>query len=116
MIGIFNRSTKSWLQENNIEIYSTRNKGISAGGERFIITLKSNIYKHLSSISKNGYIDNLDGIINKYNMTCYSTIKMKAVDVKSSSYIVLNKENNKEYPKFFCKKLYSKLACRNSCD
>ena len=70
----------------------------------------------MSSISKNGYIDNLDGIINKYNMTYYSTIKMKAVDVKSSTYIVFNKENNKEYPKFFCETLYSKLAWRNSCD
>ena len=44
----------------------------------------------MTSISKNVYIDKLD-IINKYNNTCHSTIKMKPVDVKSSTYIDSNK-------------------------
>ena len=32
---------KSWLQDNNIEIYSTHNEGKSVVAERFIRTLKS---------------------------------------------------------------------------
>ena len=40
----------------------------------------------MTSISKNVYIDKLD-IVNKYNNTYHSTIKMKPVDVKSSTYI-----------------------------
>ena len=46
------------------------------------------------------YIDKLDGIINKYNNTYYSTIKMKHLDVKSNTYIDFNKENNLKDPKF----------------
>ena len=42
------------------------------------------------------YIDKLDDIVNKYNNTYHSTTKMKPVDVKLSTYIDLNKENNKK--------------------
>ena len=43
------------------------------------------------------YIDKLDAIINKYN-TYHSTIKMKPVDVKSSTYIDSGTENNDKDP------------------
>ena len=36
----------------------------------------------MTSISKNVYIDKLDNIVNKYNNTHHSTIKIKSVDVK----------------------------------
>ena len=39
-------------------------------------------------------IDKLDDIVNKDNNTYHSTIKMKPVDVKSSTYIDSIKENN----------------------
>ena len=35
---------KSWLQDNDIEMYSTHNEGKSAGLERFTGTLKNKIY------------------------------------------------------------------------
>ena len=54
----------------------------------------------MNSVSKKMYIDKLDDIVNKYNNTYYSTIKMKPVDVNSNTYIDLNKENKKEDPKF----------------
>ena len=41
----------------------------------------------MTSISKNVYIDKLNDIVNKYNNAYHRTIKMKPVDVKSSSYI-----------------------------
>ena len=44
---------KSWLQDNNIEMYSTNNKGKSTVAERFIRTLHNKIYKYMISISKN---------------------------------------------------------------
>ena len=46
------------------------------------------------------YIDKLDDIVNKYNNTYHSTIKMKHVDVKSSRYIDSGKEINDKDPKF----------------
>ena len=46
----------------------------------------------MTSVPKNVNIDKLADIFNKYNNTYYSTIKMKAADVKSSTYIDLNKK------------------------
>ena len=63
----FNRSMKSWLDKDDIEMYSTHNKGKSVFAERFIRTLKNKIHKYMTSISKNVYIDKLDDIVNKYN-------------------------------------------------
>ena len=45
----------------------------------------------MTSITKNVYIDKLDDIVNKYNNTYHSTIKMEPVDVKLSTYIDFNK-------------------------
>ena len=74
-------------------MYSIHNEGKSVVAERFIRTLKSKIYKYMTSISKNVYIDKLDDIVNKYNNTYHSTIKMKPVDVKPSTYIESSKDS-----------------------
>ena len=65
-----------------------------------IRTLKNKIYKYMTSISKNVYIDKLDDIVNRYNNTYNRSIKIKPVNVKSRVYIDFNKGNNKENPKF----------------
>ena len=54
-------------RKNDIEMYSTHNEGKSVVAERFIKTLNNKIYKYMTSISKNVYIDKLDDIKNKYN-------------------------------------------------
>ena len=46
------------------------------------------------------HIDKLDDIVNKYNNTYHCTIKMKPVDVKSSTYIDCSKEINYQDLKF----------------
>ena len=76
------------------------NEGKSFVAERFIRTLQNKIYKYMTLISKNMYSDKLDDIVNKYNNTYHRTIKMKPVDVKSSTYIDSNKEINNKDPKF----------------
>ena len=81
-------------------MYSTHNEGKYVVAERFIRTLKNKIYKYMTSISKNVYIDKLDDIVNKYNNTYHSTIKMKPVDVKSNTYIDSSKEINYQNSKF----------------
>ena len=90
---------KSWVEKNAIEMYSTHNEGKSVVAERFIRTLKNKIYKYMASVSKTLYTDKLDDIVNKYNNT-YSTVKMKAVDVKSNTYNNSSKEINDKDPKF----------------
>ena len=77
---------KSWLEKNDIEMYSTHNEGTYVIAERFIRTLKNKIYKYTTSISKNVYIDKLGDIVNEWNNTYHSTIKMKPVNVKSNTY------------------------------
>ena len=64
--------------------------------KRFIRTLMSTIYKHITSISKQVYIDKLDYIANKYNNSYHNAIKIKPVDVKSSTYINSSKDINNE--------------------
>ena len=75
------------LKENDIEMYSTHNEGKSVVAERFIKTLKIKIYKHMTAISKNVYFNVLDDIVDKYNNTVHSSIKMKPKDVTDDSFI-----------------------------
>ena len=62
-------------------MYQIHNKGKSVVAERFIRKLKTIIYKYMTSISENVYIDKLDDIMGEYNNTYHRTIKMKPVDV-----------------------------------
>ena len=91
----YNRSMKSWLQGNDIAIYLTQNEGKSVVAERFIRTLRNKMYKYMTSISRNVYIDKLDDIVHEYNNTYHRTIKMKPIDVKDN----IDKEVNDD-PKF----------------
>ena len=56
----YKKLIKSWLQENIIYMHSSHNEGKSVVAENFITTLKNKIYKYMTSVSKNVYIDNLD--------------------------------------------------------
>ena len=96
----YNAFFKKWLRDNDIVMYSTHNKGKSVVAERFIRTLKGKIYKYMTSISKNVYIDKLDDIVDEYNNTYHTTIKMKPIDVKDNTYINTSKEINNKDPKF----------------
>ena len=91
---------KSWLEKNDIEMYSTHNEGKSVVAERFIRTIKNKTYKHMTSISKNVYIDKLDDIVKEYNNTKHRASKMKPIDVKDNTYIDFGKEVNDNDPKF----------------
>ena len=77
-----NRSMKSWLQDIDIELYSAHNEQKFVVAERFDRILKNKIYKCITSIPNNIYINKLDDIVNEYDNTCHRTIKMKPVDVK----------------------------------
>ena len=55
----YNRSVKSWLEKIVIDMYSTHNE------EKYVVTFKNKIYKYMTSISKNMYLNKLDNIVNK---------------------------------------------------
>ena len=75
-------------------MYSIYNEGKSVFVERFIRTLNNKIYKYMTSVSKNVYIDKLDDIVNEYNNTYHRTIEIKPVDVKEDYKEVNNKDPN----------------------
>ena len=75
-------------------MYSTFNEGKLVVAERFIRTLKNKLYKHMTATSKNVYYDVSDDIVNEYNNTKHSTIKMKPKDVKDSNKRVYIDEHN----------------------
>ena len=77
----YNNAFKNFLKNNGIEMYSTHNEGKSVIAERFIKTLKNKIYKHMTTVGKNVYFDVLDHIVDNYNNTYHSSIKMKPKDV-----------------------------------
>ena len=83
----YNNNFKKWLKDNDITMHSTHNEGKSVVAERFIRTLKNKIYKRMTAISKNVYFDVLDDIVDKYNNSYHSTIKMKPIDNNSTKYI-----------------------------
>ena len=90
----YNNSLKKWLKDIDIEMYSVHNEGKSIVAERFIRTLKIKIYKNMTLVSKNVYINKLDDIVGEYNNTYQRTIKMTPVDVEDNIYIDFKKEVN----------------------
>ena len=58
------------------------------------------IYKYMTSILTNLYIDKLDYIVKEYNNKYHTSIKMKAIDVKDNTYVDFKKEVGNKDPKF----------------
>ena len=95
----YNNSFKKWLKDNDIEMYPMHEEK-SVVAERFIRMLKTKIYKYMTSVSKNVYIDKLDDIVGEYNNTYQRKIKMKPIDVKDNIYTDFKNEVNDNDPKF----------------
>ena len=78
----YNNVFEKWLSDNDINMYSTYNEDKSVVAGRFIRTLKNKLYKHMTATSKNVYYDVLIDVVNKYNNTKHSAIKMKPIMFK----------------------------------
>ena len=92
----YNNNFKKWLSDNNIIMYSTYNEGKSVVAERFIEILKNKLYKHMTATGKNVYYDVLDNVVNEYNNTKHSTIKMKPIDVGDNKRVYIDEHNEKD--------------------
>ena len=96
----YNNVFEKWLSDNDINMYSTYNEGKSVVAERFIRTLKNKLYKHMTATGKSVYSDVLDDVVNKYNNTKHSTIKMKPIDVGDNNKRVYIDEHNEKDSRF----------------
>ena len=95
----YNNVFGKWLSDNDIIMYSTYNEGKSVVAERFMRTLKNKLYKHMIATGKKVYYV-LDDVVNKYNNTKHSTIKMKPIDVKDNNKRVYIDEYNEKDCRF----------------
>ena len=57
-------------------------------------TLRNKIHKYVTAVSKNNYIDRLDDIVDKYNISYHRIIKMRPGDVKSGMYFEYCQRNS----------------------
>ena len=93
----YNRSRKSWLEKNAIEMYSRH-----VVAERLItnsvLAIRRTSLLWNSPLSYS--VDKLDDIDNKYNNAHHSIVKMKPADVKSSTRMESSKEINNKDLKF----------------
>ena len=96
----YNNVFEKWLSDNDINMYSMYNESTSVVAERFIRTLKNKLYKHMTATGKNVYFNVLHNVVNKYNNTKHSTIKMKPIDVGDNNKRVYIDERNEKDSKF----------------
>ena len=76
-------------------MYSTFKEGKSVVAQKFITTLKSKLYKHMTATGKNLCYNVLDDVVNEYNNTKHNTIKMKPKDVGDNKRVYIDERNKK---------------------
>jgi len=78
------------LKNNNIEYFSTFSDKKAALVERFNRTLKSRMWKYLRTNETRKWIDIVQQLVNDYNNSFHSTLKMSPVEAsKPENYVVV---------------------------
>ena len=72
----YNKTFKKWLNDNNIEMYSTFNEGKAVVIERFNRTLKNKMFEYFTANGTYRYIDILSSLIDEYNNNKHSSTKL----------------------------------------
>ena len=99
----YNSTFKNYLKENGITLYSTQNVEKSSVIERFNRTLKSKMFKQFTIQNSTVFTDILPQIVEEYNNTYHSTIKMTPKEAslkKNESIAYLNSYHDEPFPKF----------------
>ena len=103
----YNIHVKELLKDNNIKLYSTENEEKSSVVERWIGTMKQRMFKYFTAHETNKYYDILNSLVEDYNNTVHSSIKMTPVDAskKENESTVYNnlypeEEEDAKKPKF----------------
>ena len=66
--------------QNLVALYSTENEEKSCVIERFNRTIKEKMFKYLSANNTRKYIDALELLVDQYNNTIHSSIKMTPIE------------------------------------
>ena len=73
------------LDNNDILIYSTHNKGKSVIAEKFIKTIKAKIYKKMTANARKSYLPYLNKLVDQYNNTYHHSINKKPINADYSA-------------------------------
>ena len=76
----YNKSLKEVLEHHNIKLYSTENEEKSSVVERWNRTIKSRMWKQFTEQNSTKYVDILPVILNEYNNSYHSSVKMTPVE------------------------------------
>lgn len=98
----FNKRVDALMKTYGINLYSTYSELKASIVERFNRTLKEKMWKVFTERGTHEWISLLPNLINQYNNTVHSTIKMKPKDVKSKEDVefiktLLNKRDSKKH-------------------
>ena len=112
------RPCKTWVDRGRefynkdvqklIELYFTENEKKSCVIERFNRTIKEKMFKYFSAINTRTYVDVLDLLVNLYNNSIHSSIKMTPNEASRKENE--NKEWRNLYPEFGGNTLSPKFA------
>ena len=91
-----------------VELYSTENEEKSCEIERFNRTIKEKMFKYFSANNTKKYVDVLDLMVNQYNNTIHSSIKMTPKEASRRENE--NKVWRNLYQEFGCKTLAPKFS------
>ena len=89
-IDFFNRHVKGL-----VDLYTTENEEKSSVAERWNRTMKERMFKYFTANNTRRYIDILDHLVDKYNYTIQSSIKMTPVQATE------RKNENKVYKNLY---------------
>ena len=98
-IEFYNKNFEAVLEKFNIKMFSTNSHKKAQIIERFNRTLKLRMFKLFDSQNSFRYIDKLQNLVNNYNNTIQTTIKMKPIDViKPENYDLLINNYYNNFP------------------
>jgi hypothetical protein len=80
-----NKKMTKWLEDNKITPYHTYSEHKASMIERFNRTLKSIMWKKLTELQSNKWIDILPDLVDEYNNKRHSTIKMSPVEASKKT-------------------------------
>ena len=98
----YNANVKRLLKEHNISLYSTENEEKSSVVERWNQTMKNRLWKMFSANNNTIYHDKLGKVVDEYNNSFHSSVKMTPVEASRK------KNERKVFANLFGDLIYSK--------
>ena len=81
--ALHNKDLKQLLDKHKINLYSTENEQKSSVVKRWNRTMKNKMWKMFAANNNTVYYDKLDDLVNEYNITKHSSIKITSIEASN---------------------------------